>query len=422
MSELDLEHEAVRQLEHAGFFVQRDVRPQTVGVREVCIAIVAWSGSEAGDLVPQLIVEATKRTHRETVQNAARRLTYYLPLIGASHAYIFDGEWHLVSDDMETTVPSECPRPDIRASKACAPKTLMSDLLRKSFDAMRKSPRDIATNWQLALSKLATEPVDIPELDPRLLQLAANPHNGPHMADALVETLQHMQGRGTWEFVTMPKLSSALVRLLAPTPGQVTMDPFCGLGTTLRAVHSSTGGQGRLVGQDVNPTVAANARKLLSIAGCNAEISLGNSFVQMPGTAVDAVVTSPPMGIRLAEPIQLRLGGTTREGTVAAIDRVIDSLREGGRAVVLVQPSFLFIVGSTEEFRSHLASKVRVVSVIELPPGLLVGTAIRCAILVVERQAPSNTLVARLEDDWEHQLSEKGDFIRAYRQHLELGR
>jgi hypothetical protein len=39
-------------------------------------------------------------------------------------------------------------------------------------------------------------------------------------------------------------------------------------------------------------------------------------------------------------------------------------------------------------------------------------------LIVIENTAPGETLVARLEEDWASQLSETGDFYRAYVSHL----
>ena len=78
---------------------------------------------------------------------------------------------------------------------------------------------------------------------------------------------------------------------------------------------------------------------------------------------------------------------------------------------------FLFS-GALAEFRRYLSEKFRIVAVIELPPRSLEGTSVAPALIVIENTAPGETLVARLEDDWANQLSEAGEFYKAYVSHL----
>jgi len=64
---------------------------------------------------------------------------------------------------------------------------------------------------------------------------------------------------------------------------------------------------------------------------------------------------------------------------------------------------------------------MRVTAIIELPPGLLSGTSIPMTLLVIENRSSTETLVARMTDDWKSQLSSGGAFLEAYRRHLVTG-
>lgn len=413
-----LENEAVRQLEAVGFLVQRQVRQKTVGKLEAVIDIVAWAGTPDGELAPELIVEVKSVRNDAERAVAARQLGYYVPLVDAARAYIFDGAWHVVSDDFASTFPADCPRPAAPTSDAVAPWSMLSQLIWSEFDKLRGS-LTVDAIWKTILQRLSDPASDV--LDAGLFKLATNPTNRARIADVLVSSLDRLDRRsGTAQHFTPPALAAALVRLLAPEPGCVVADPFCGLGRLLAAVHTATAGKCQLIGTDINAEVAESARKLLALAGISAEIRAGDSLGTTSEWIADHVVSNPPMGVRLEKPGQLEAGMViTRDGTLVAVDRALAGLRDGGRAVFLVPPGMLFGDGATEEFRAALLGSVRVVSIIELPPQLLPSTAIRCAVLVLEKAKPTETLVARLEGDWELQLSDNGDFMRDYRAHLE---
>jgi hypothetical protein len=422
MPERRLGHQAASELEAAGFVIQHAVRAETIGRRTVLIDIVAWSGSADGELEPELAVEVKRRGSGDHLAAAAMQLGYYLPLVGASRAYVFDGTWHLVSSDFETTTPVECPHPTRGTARARAPLRLLEPLLWSSFHAMHGAGRTTEASWQFLLDNFTSSGGESP-LDARLLRIAGAPQNGPRLAEALVRILQRFEtsASGIGQYFTPTPLNEALARLLAPQSGWIVADPFCGLGGALIAVNEEGRRRGldfTLVGADLVPHIAEDARKLFLLAGVKATIQTGDSLLQMPTTVVDGVVTVPPIGLKLHESRSVLLGGTTRDLTILAIDKILASLSEGGRAVVLMLPALLFAGGATEEFRRRLAEKARVVTVIELPPRLLPGTAIPCAIVVLEKAAPTDTLVARLEGDWQSQLSDEGEFMKAYRQHL----
>jgi hypothetical protein len=423
MEEHILDPQAASQLEDAGFIVQREVRIDTVGRRTVQVDVIGWAASVDGELFPDVIVETKMPMHDGHLRDAARQLGYYLPLVGAARAYVFDGSWHAVGDDFETTVTAECPRPSHDSTAGRAPKQLMRTLVWKSMVAMGQS-MSMLEAWERVLEMLASGAPGPAGVASQLVQLARSEANAITVAEVMLESVVRAADRSgeVGCYYTPANLDAALVRLLSPDSGWAVLDPFCGMGGTLLAVHRHamrSGQEYRLVGADIIRRVASRARQLLQLAGAQADIRDGDSLQAMPIDGVDGIVTSPPIGLKLERARQLSLGGTTRDGEVLAVDKILGSLRDGGRAVVLLAPHLLFAGGSTELFRKNLAGKARVVSIIELPPQLLFGTAIRCAVLVLERGPATDTLVARLEDDWENQLSDDGEFMRQYRCHLE---
>ena len=416
MNELALEQQAATELEAAGYIVQRDVHSNTIGQRAVQVDLVAWAAAENGELGPELIVEV-KRIPDSDVRNAAAMLPYYLPLIGAKRAYVFNGKWHLLSDDYRSLAMVDCPKPGQTAREARAPVKLVAELVWKSMDQMRGSGLRPEESWQVLLDALASGANASSRLDPQLAELAALKQNGPIVVEALLGALGSLSGC----FHTPRELQQALVRLLAPQEGWLVADPFCGLGTLLAAVHREMTARGtscKLVGGELNQQAATTAEKLLRLAQVDATVTIGDSLDQMPATGLNGIITNPPFGLKLPEPRPLTHGTTTRDGTLLVVDKVLAALTDEGRAVLVLPTGFLFAGGATEAFRKELAAHARVVSIIEIGAPVFQDTGVRVVVLVIEKAAPTDTLVARLEGDWQAQLSEDGEFMKAYRQHL----
>jgi hypothetical protein len=120
--------------------------------------------------------------------------------------------------------------------------------------------------------------------------------------------------------------------------------------------------------------------------------------------------------------LELFGGGSTRELDVYILDLIGAALRDSGRAVVAVPPRILF-AQTVERVRRTLATHLRVVAVVELPKaGVVPGVVVSPTLLVLEAGEPRETLMAQLGDDWRDQLTENGEFFRAYVDHLESRR
>src|SRR5207245_295519 len=110
-------------------------------------------------------------------------------------------------------------------------------------------------------------------------------------------------------------------------------------------------------------------------------------------------------------------GTMTKDGDCAVVDVCIRSLASGGRAAIIVGPGLLTRGGETLRFRKRLATTYRLVGVFRLPAGVLSGTAVAPALVVIERKLPTDTIFAVLEDDWSEQLQAGGALYEAYRSH-----
>jgi type I restriction-modification system DNA methylase subunit len=208
-----------------------------------------------------------------------------------------------------------------------------------------------------------------------------------------------------------------MVRLLAPSGSVSVLDPACRLGGALWAV-AEVCPQATLQGWWPNEGAVHAARALGGLFDARVDLSCASfEEVLAKRVAVDAVISVPPFGVRLRERVQLADGSTSANLDLALVDRVAGWLKPGGRAVVVVPPRLLF-ADTASALRRRLAADLRVVAVVELPGGVFESTKIPVAIVVLERRAATETLVARLRADWKSQLSPSGDFLMAYQRHL----
>jgi SAM-dependent methyltransferase len=119
-----------------------------------------------------------------------------------------------------------------------------------------------------------------------------------------------------------PTVAAALALLAGVRAGERVWDPFCGSG--LELVECSRGAAVTLVGSDVDPAALAAARANLDAAGVRAELVQADARTHAV-TAVDAIVTNPPLGSRVQLDAPALLA--------AALPQLARQLAPGGRLV-----------------------------------------------------------------------------------------
>ncbi len=420
-SAFQLEAEAAQQLRALGYVVRADVEANTLGKRKARMDLVALAPNEQRELKPAFIVEVKAPRPSEYLQSALAQLQFYAPLLDVQAAYVFDGEWYRASSDFTSYTKAAPPAVLSNLEETVASPSLLSRMVEEAFDLNRGS-LPVQETWGNLLAVFAgEEPRHETKVPPELLKLAAHPQNRPVIAAELAELLQKLGPMGG-ELSTTPKLNAAMARLLNAQDGWTVVDPFAGLGGTLRAVMlegRTRGVSSHLNGAEINQEVSEQARRLISMLGIGADIVSQNSLKEPSAESADGVVSAPPLNLRLTESYSLSSGELTKDGNLAIVDRCYSLLRPGGRAVLLLPPVFFFAAGQVQQYRQYLQEHARVSAIIELRTSLMSNTAIKTMFVVLEKKTPGETLIARLEDDWEAQLEEGGEFLKAYRTHLE---
>jgi SAM-dependent methyltransferase len=237
------------------------------------------------------------------------------------------------------------------------------------------------------------------------------------IAKTIASELLQLQFRSIY----MPiSLADGMANLLAAEPNWQIGDPACGIGALLLSVGDRGFRRDHpvlLFGSDRDTRLEEIARELLRFAGSELNVVLVNRSAT-DKLMLNGGISFGPIGTRLVDRFQLPSGHWTRNEDVFALTSLVSRIAPGGRVVFGTTKRFLFS-RALAEYRRYLSEKCRVVAVIELPSRSLDSTAVAPALIVIENTTPGETLVARLEDDWPTQLSEKGDFYRAYISHLQ---
>ncbi len=90
-----------------------------------------------------------------------------------------------------------------------------------------------------------------------------------------------------------PKLARCMVNLARPRPGELLLDPFCGVGGIL--LEASTIGC-RIVGCDLSAKMLRGSKRNLSHFGYRPESLLKADARALPFQGVDSIATDPPYG------------------------------------------------------------------------------------------------------------------------------
>jgi hypothetical protein len=227
------------------------------------------------------------------------------------------------------------------------------------------------------------------------------------------------KGSGSAQWLTSPDLNAVLTDVALTSKQPLTIfDPFLGVGDTLVSLASKHSGTPKFQGWEINRQTFANAKIFLNngkeygafnmrLDESNVELLCVDSFKEV-WPRVDLIISSPPIGIRLTEPC-LGPSFVTRDGEVAAIDKAINALNDGGRAVLLTSRGWTFRAGDSAKLRDMISSRsdINVTALIGLP-SILPGTSIEPCIVVIDRIPKADTLVAELGADWKEQLQVGG--------------
>jgi hypothetical protein len=221
------------------------------------------------------------------------------------------------------------------------------------------------------------------------------------------------------EWLTWPELNAVMadIALLGKQPLTI-FDPFLGVGDTLVSLASRHSGNPKFQGWEINNQTFSTAKIFLNggheYGAYNMRLDQSNVTLlcadayKKTWPKVDLVISAPPIRLRLTEPC-LGPSFVTRDGEVAAIDKAVNALNVGGRAVLLTSRDWTSRSGDSAKLREMLSARsdINVTALIGLP-SILPGSPIEPCLVVIDRIPKTDTIVAELGADWLEQLQVGG--------------
>ncbi|WP_406724252.1 N-6 DNA methylase [Streptomyces sp. GD-15H] len=196
-------------------------------------------------------------------------------------------------------------------------------------------------------------------------------------------------------YQTPVPLADLLAGLVPGSPARV-LDPACGSGTLLAA--AARRGARELYGQDMLPVQARRSAVSLMLTAPEAAVTVrvGDSLRAdaFPGLVADAVLCTPPYGIRdwghdeLAYDPRWAYGVPARaESELAWVQHALAHLAPGGHAALLLPPAMAGRA-SGRRVRAELVRSGALRAVIALPVGAAVPLHVGLQIWVLQRPEP----------------------------------
>ncbi|MGR5061010.1 HsdM family class I SAM-dependent methyltransferase [Vibrio rotiferianus] len=215
--------------------------------------------------------------------------------------------------------------------------------------------------------------------------------------ERLIEAIFEQLDGSNAEFYNSPQVAKLIGLLAESDKGMSVYDPTCGTGSFLL---SSVKDKCCLYGQELNRKAWSMAKMNLFMHGhIESQVYLGDTLLN-PKTSLnefDRVVACPPFSLSLKDGLRAPLdkqrfpfGVPQKKADYAFIQHAFSSLNSSGRGVVVVSPGVLFSSRSDKKIRSQLIESNVIRSIILLPAGLVYGSNISSAILILENGKENN--------------------------------
>jgi type I restriction enzyme M protein len=214
------------------------------------------------------------------------------------------------------------------------------------------------------------------------------------------------------EMVTPRAVGQLMVALANPQPGERIYDPCFGTGGLLLAAADALWARGRevsaaeweaarrtpLFGVERQAFLHLVGFARLLLAGVRPGLDLGDALEREAAgrhhdQGFDCVLADPPWGMRpdASSLYDFAIRGHQSENLF--VQHAVQSLRQGGRAVVAVPPGLLFRGGADQALREWLLKQYRVEAVINLPRGAFRELrSVAPSLLVLQRGGPTETV------------------------------
>jgi hypothetical protein len=381
------------------------------------VNIFGWGAGSQGNIVPLVAVEVLETVTPQNIELALQQLSSAQRMMDTRNSFIFNGQtWWRVSEDFRSVEKGPQPNAVKALTKKITDPIAIGPMIKpelwKAMDATR-GQLSVQEGIIAAIQTVLDNSANLGDAI-ALSGNASMPLDRQAFVKALQQILVQMSGKDA-QFSTPPEVVAFLFNLVGNLSGvKAFYDPFAGSGSNTREAWIRFGLTSeekiQITGREINSSVVKLAEVLNSASKSHVTMELGNSFM-LPSVSADLVVTVPPLGMRLNEPIETPFG-STKNGDIAAIALAVSSLKPNGVAAMISPPGWTWSKEG-QALRDWLSQNYHVIALLGLPPVLNKVTAISPVALVVRNSVPGETVVGTLKEDWLTQSSEDQELKRA---------
>lgn len=228
---------------------------------------------------------------------------------------------------------------------------------------------------------------------------------------AIYESILEKNGQdkksGAGQYFTPRALIKTMVDVTRPRIGETVSDPACGTGGFLLAAYDYMKDQSQdkgkqdflrneaLYGIDNTALVVTLASMNLYLHGVGTDrspIACQDSLERSPETLVDVVLANPPFGTRPAGSVEISRDDfyvDTKNNQLNFLQHIMVSLKQGGRAAVVLPDNVLFEGNAGETIRQELLKNFNLHTILRLPTGIFYAQGVKANVLFFTKGTPT---------------------------------
>lgn len=231
---------------------------------------------------------------------------------------------------------------------------------------------------------------------------------------AIYESILEKNGQdkksGAGQYFTPRSLIQAMVDVTRPKIGETICDPACGTGGFLLAAYDYMKNQSQdkekqdflrneaLSGVDNTALVVTLASMNLYLHGVGTNrspIVCQDSLEKAPESLVDVILANPPFGTRPAGSIEISRDDfyvDTKNNQLNFLQHIMVSLKQGGRAAVVLPDNVLFEGNAGETVRKELLKNFNLHTILRLPTGIFYAQGVKANVLFFTKGTPTKEI------------------------------
>lgn len=231
---------------------------------------------------------------------------------------------------------------------------------------------------------------------------------------AIYESILEKNGQdkksGAGQYFTPRSLIQTMVDVTRPKIGETVCDPACGTGGFLLAAYDYMKNQSQdrdkqdflrneaLSGVDNTALVVTLASMNLYLHGIGTDrspIVCRDSLEKAPEKLVDVILANPPFGTRPAGSVEISRDDfyvDTKNNQLNFLQHMMVSLKQGGRAAVVLPDNVLFEGNAGEVVRKELLKNFNLHTILRLPTGIFYAQGVKANVLFFTKGTPTKEI------------------------------